>query len=247
MGANQFLGRLADAVQGRAVPVPMPAWCKPKVSEIEELIEIRQRDASSSWAGFIRYTDANGDRTERRIVCRAIEGYGQAETVSAWCCERKASRRFRIDRISELVCLETGEVIDPIAHFEDLRLHGALKVVDKSLNDLGRILVFMARCDGDAHPLEIESIDEALERYIIRFGGDDRMLATAQANIGKIAPDASDFIAALERIQHHPNARQLSGLLLDCVANVTSADGHIHPQEVEWAVLVSDALKVMAK
>ncbi|WP_292959671.1 TerB family tellurite resistance protein [Novosphingobium sp. UBA1939] len=234
-------------MKGKAVPVPLPSWCNPKIAEIEELIEVKQRDASSSWAGYIRYTDAQGEMSERRIVCRSIEGYGKAETVNAWCCERKASRSFRIDRMAELVCLETGEVLDPIQHFEQLRLHGALKVKDKSLNDFGRILVFMARCDGEVHPLEAESVDEALERYILRFGGDDRMLASAQANIGKIAPDGDDFVASLDRIQHHPEARSLSRLLLDCVSNVASADGELHPSEVEWAGLVSDTLKVMAR
>ena len=240
---SEFLSRLAKAVSGRAVPVPMPSWCHPSVSDVEEVIVAKERDGSSSYAGFIRYTDAGGVATARRIICRSISGYGRAETVTAWCCERKAARTFRIDRIDELVCLETGEVLDPAAHFEQLWMHGALKVADKALNDLGRVLVFMARCDGSVHPLEVESIEAALERYIVRFGGDDRMLSAALANIGKITPDGDDLVTSLDRIMRHHEARKVSRLLLDCVGQVTAADGHYAPAEIEWAEVVVDGLK----
>lgn len=243
---SSFLSRLSDAVAGKSVPVPLPVWCRPSVPDIEEVVEVKARDASSSWAGFVRYTDAGGIVTERRIVCRSISGYGCAETVTAWCCERKANRTFRIDRIAELVCLETGEVIEPTEHFEQLRLHGALKVSDKSLNDLGRVLVFMSRCDGSLHPLEADAIEELLERYLLRFGGDDRMLSSAMANIGKITPDGDDFVASLGRFEKHPQARQLSRLVLDGIGKVSYADGKLHGQEIEWSDLAGEYLRGLA-
>ncbi len=225
-----FLVRLAEAVRGKSVPVPMPEWAKITIpAEVEEIIEAKARDASSSWAGYVRYVDAKGDLSERRIVCRAISGYGRAETVSGWCCERRAPRAFRIDRMQELVCLETGEVLEPYPHFEQMRLMGALKVTDKALSDFGRVLAFMARCDGEVHPLEAESVETGLERYVIRFGGDDKTLETAARNI-----------------EQHPDARQIGRLMLDCVSNVTNADGKIHPREIEWIELVQVALKSMA-
>lgn len=241
-----MLDRLSVAVLGKAVEPPFPAWCQPKVGEFEELIEVRERDASSSWAGFIRYQNAKGELSERRIVCRAVEGYGSAETINAWCCEKREHRRFRIDRISELVCLATGEVMVPQEHFDELRLRGALKVVDKALNDFGRLLVFMARCDGTFHPLEADSVEHALERYIVRFGGDDRTFEVAHRNIGKIAPDGDDFVAALTRLHQHPSARQLGRLLIDCIDQVNVADGKLHPEEMEWSQIASDVLKRMA-
>lgn len=242
-----FLERLADVVRGKAVPVPMPDWARITLAEeVEEIIEAKARDQSSSWAGYIRYVDTKGDVSERRIVCRAIEGYGRAETVQGWCCERRAPRRFRIDRMQELVCLETGEVLDPLGHFEQLRMFGALKVTDKSMADFGRVLAFMARCDGEVHPMESQSIETALERYVVRFGGDDRMLETAVTNVRKITPDGDDFIASLGRLEQHPDARQLGRLLLDCVAKVTDADGRLHAREIEWIEVVQETLKAMA-
>lgn len=242
-----FLERLSDAVRGKAVPVPMPDWARITLTEeVDEIIEAKARDQSSSWAGYIRYVDTKGDLSERRIVCRSIEGYGRAETVLGWCCERRAPRRFRVDRMQELVCLETGEVLDPFGHFEQLRLFGALKVTDKSLADFGRVLAFMARCDGEVHPLESESIGGALERYVVRFGGDDRMLETAVTGLHQIAPDGDDFTASLGRLEQHPEARQLGRLLLDCVGKVIDADGRLHSREIEWVEVVEETLQAMA-
>lgn len=242
-----FLLRLAESVRGKSVPVRMPDWATITLpAEVDQIIEAQARDASSSWAGYMRYIDAKGQLSARRIVCRAIAGYGRAETVSGWCCERRAPRTFKIENMQELVCLETGEVLEPFPHFEQMRLMGALKVNDKALSDFGRVLAFMARCDGDLHPMEAESIETGLERYVMRFGGDDRTLETAAVNIRKIAPDADDFVSSLGRLESHPDARQIGRLMLDCVSNVANADGRLHPREIEWVELVQETLKAMA-
>ncbi|NKJ40802.1 TerB family tellurite resistance protein [Novosphingobium sp. SG720] len=246
VGSEQALERVAKAVAGKSVPVPMPEWCKPKSAEIEELIELRGRGKSSGWAGFMHYTDANGDTSSRRIVCRSISGNGRPETVTAYCCERKAHRTFRIDRIDELICVETGEVLDPATHFAELWSKGALKVADKTLTDFARVLVFMARCDGEFHPLELQEVEAALWRYGAEFGLDDKTIKTAVRGVGRIAPDSEDFVDSLKRISHHCEARLLSLMLLDSVDQVAAADGRIDEQEVEWASVVSDTLKVMA-
>ena len=244
---SEVLSRLSAAVSGMVVHPPKPEWAIASIPGAEETVAISERDASSSWAGFMRYVDAHGEVSERRIVCRAVEGYGQAETIAAYCCERKASRRFRIDRIEELVCLQTGEVIDPFPHFEQMRLHGALKVIDKSLSDFGRILVFMSRCDGSVHPLEVDAVHEGMGRYVLRFGGDDEVLARALKNIGKIAPDGEDFVTALERIGRHPEAKQVSRLIIGCMDKVALADGALHANELEWSAVAREYLEQIVR
>ena len=244
--ASPEIEQVAKAVKGKSVPVPTPEWCRPKPAEVEELIELRGRGKSSGWAGFMHYTDANGDESARRIICRSISGYGRPETVTAFCCERKAHRTFRIDRIKELICLETGEVLDPAVHFDELWRNGALKVADKTLTDFARILVFMARCDGEFHPLELKEVETALARYGAEFSIEDKTIKTAIRNSGKIAPDDDDFVMGLSKISKHPNARRLSRLLLESVSNIAAADGRIHQQEAVWTAVVSDALKVMS-
>lgn len=243
---SSVLTRLACAVSDLRVEPALPNWATVHVWDREEAIEIAQRDASSSWAGYLRYVDTAGKESQRRIVCKAIEGYGRAETITAYCCERRSSRRFRIDRIQELICLSTGEVLDPLDHFEQLRMRGALKVIDKSLCDLGRILVFMARCDGSVHPMEADAIEHGLTTYVLRHGGDDRVLETALRNSGKIAPDGDDLVASLERIRLHPEAKAVARLVLDCMGRVAIADGCLHSEEIEWTRLAEDYLKQVA-
>lgn len=243
---SELLVRLSGAVFALAVEPPKPAWAIANIPGREEAIVVAKRDPSSSWAGFMRYVDTQGEVSDRRIVCRAIEGYGRAETIAAYCCERKASRRFRIDRIEELICLESGEVIDPVPHFEMMRLHGALKVLDKSLSDIGRILVFMAKCDGAVHPLEIDAVHEGMGKYVLRYGGDDEDLARALKNIGKIAPDGEDLVKSLDRVGRHPERKQVSRLLLDCIGKVTMADGHVHADELEWGAIAQRYLTQIA-
>ena len=242
----ETLAQLSVAVNGIAVQPPSPAWAVANIPDVEELQEVYSRDAASSWAGFMRYIDIKGQVSERRIVCRAVEGYGRAETIRAFCCERKASRSFRIDRIKELVCLQTGEVIDPVSHFEDLRLFGALKVIDKSLSDFGRALVFMSKCDGSVHPLEVDAVHSGMEKYVLRFGGDDRVLDQALKNIGKIAPDGEDLVNSLDRLSKHPESKQVARLVLSCMENVVAADGQLHVDELEWSELSRKHLEHMA-
>nr|WP_246865952.1 TerB family tellurite resistance protein [Novosphingobium sp. SG720] len=104
----------------------------------------------------------------------------------------------------------------------------------------------MARCDGEFHPLELQEVEAALWRYGAEFGLDDKTIKTAVRGVGRIAPDSEDFVDSLKRISHHCEARLLSLMLLDSVDQVAAADGRIDEQEVEWASVVSDTLKVMA-
>ena len=242
MGAIE---RLAVAVHGKAVTPPSPEWFKSAIPEREEALQLAGRDKSSSFAAYIGYTAESGKRSERRIVCRKVEGYGKAETIGAWCCETRAHKRFRIDRISDLICLETGEVLDPFGHFEMLRLQGAIGVNDKALTDLCRILIFMAKCDGEVHPLEAETIATGVERYVLRFGGDDRVVNTALKNAAKLAPDHEDFVDSLLAIERHPHSRSLASLLIEQIGEVTVADGNLHANELEWSALASLSLKAM--
>lgn len=236
------LSELSHAVSGLSVEPPRPAWAVFSAPEVEETIAQVTRDGSSSWAGFIRYVDSSGATSERRIICRSVDGYGRADTITAICCEKRASRSFRIDRIQELICLESGEVLDPMAHFEQLRLHGALKVMDKALTDFGRILVFVSKCDGTMHPLEMEEVTDALGRYVLRIGGDDRTLEAAVKNIRKIAPDDIDLVEALGRLERHPEAKQVSRLILDSVNRVVAADGDLHADELAWSRTIEEFL-----
>lgn len=235
------------AVQEKKVTPSVPQKRTPRVSAKEAGDVIRPvRDHSSGWAGYIVYTDAKGETSERRIVVKRIEGYGRAETVFAWCCERSAYRRFLIGKISELVDVETGEVLNPQTHFNQLASEGAIGTTDKSLADLVTILVFLARCDGEAHPIEMEVIEDAVLTHIQRFGGEPKLAQKTARSARKLAPDADDFLAALTRVERHPNRAVLASMILDAAADVMAADGRMAAEEMHWFLPISEALEEMA-
>lgn len=236
------------AVRDIRVTPPVPRNRKPRASNCRaETVSAPVRDHSSGWAGFITYSDAKGDITERRIVVKRIEGYGQPETIFAWCCEREGYRTFLVSRILELVCAETGEVLNPKSHFKQLTQEGAIGTTDKSLADLVTIMVFLARSDGEFHPLEMDSIDKATVEHMMTFGGEPKAIKKAAKKARQLAPDADDFMAALRRIEKHPQRAKLAGFVVDAAEDIIASDGKVSTVEERWYQAVFDALACMAE
>lgn len=242
-----LVDKVVAAISDLHVPVAIPLGKNPAIAPREDATTTVERDASSGWAVWMEYVNAKGEASSRRVICRRIEGYGKAEVINGYCCESKQTKSFRVDRIAELVCLDTGEILDPIEHFETLRLFGSLQVVDKTLTSFVQLLVFVAKCDGHFHPLEVKEIDTAIERYVMRFGGDDRLIEAAKKNSRRLAPDALDFTFHFRAIERHPEVKSLSRLLLDSVGKVVDADARHAPQELTWAVTISDALHTLSE
>ncbi|PKQ00194.1 MAG: hypothetical protein CVT74_05060 [Alphaproteobacteria bacterium HGW-Alphaproteobacteria-13] len=206
------------------------------------------RDFSSGFGAFIRYVDAEGQETARRISCKRIEGDGGPELVKAFCFERRQLRSFRIARIVEMICPETGEILDPAETFRTIWTDGPIGCSDRTLTRLCQMMIFMARCDGDVHPLEEEAIDDLLCRYALRFDLNDHHLELARANAAKgQAPDDRDFIAGLEAIAGHPRAAQLARLVAEGLSSVAAADGVQHEREFHWGLEAQGILKALAK
>lgn len=260
MSVFQRLGRM---VHGLRVTPPLPPGRRALVDphEIDEPGEIdepdeawparplagpEQRDHSAPWSAYIRYTDSAGVESKRRITCRQLIGYGRAELVRAHCHERDAVRCFRIDRINELVCVETGEVFDPFERFEDMRLHGAIPVEDKAFVELARVLVFLARCDGEHHALEQAALEHHFGRYAMRFGGDDESIARVLKESGRLAPDGTDFVRSLRKFEHAALAPALCRFVIECASGIIDADGRHAPEELNWGIEMGNALKAVA-
>ena len=241
------LAQIEVAVRDVRVTPKAPKARKAKIGKEEfEQVAVPVRDHSSGWAGHISYVDAKGEHSERLIVVKRIEGYGHAETIFAWCCTREANRRFLVKGIKELYCAETGEILNPKKHFDLLASEGAIGTTDKSLADLITILVFLARCDGEFHPLEMESIDGAIEQHMIYFGGDRKSSRKAALNARKLAPDNVDVMNAIHRLGTHPQSALLAGIILDAAAHVVAADGVITDAEDKWQDMVIAALETIA-
>jgi len=246
MRFEEALSALSGSLGDRRVTPKLPTGRLPVSSENETSPALVERDNTSSWSAFIRYVDARGDVSERRFTCHKILGFGSATHVFGFCHERQAPRTFVVDRIEELVCCETGETFEAAPHFELLRQIGALTVEDKVLTDVARILVFLARCDGEYHPFERAALEDHFSRYCVRFNGTDAMAEAAIRGSGKLAPDGADLLKAIRRIANAPGDGKVARFVLECGADVIDADGRHAPEEVRWAVELSSALKAAA-
>lgn len=247
-GGKRETPNLERAVSNLRVVPKTPPKRKARVSaSVEESIPEPKRDHASGWAGFICYEDAKGEITERRIAVRRIEGYGKANAISAWCFERKAHRRFLVSGIRELICAETGEVLDAQSHFDKLAQQGVVESLDKSLADLVTILVFLARCDGHFHPNEQAAIDRAIQEHMMTFGGDAKQSKAAMKRALQLAPDGKDFMLALDRIGKHARRALLADLILDASEEVIEADGQTAGEEERWFDSVTAKLLEMAE
>ena len=65
------------------------------------MIDALDRATASHTALFIRYSDADGSTTDRRVRPLGLWFWGKVWTLIAWCELRNDFRMFRIDRIAE--------------------------------------------------------------------------------------------------------------------------------------------------
>jgi len=204
---------------------------------------IRSRDHSSSWSCRILYVDSKGKEKERDITCRRLDGYGHATHIHAYCHAREAPRMFKIENIREVMDLATGEMVEAKRHFEMLAATGALPFEDKGFADFTKITLFMAKCDGDYHPLEADALEAAITAYVIRFGGNDDMIEAAMRRTPAIAPDGRDVAIGLKRLKSSPIGTRVSRLILDHCGLIMDADGRHDQRETAWALELQEALK----
>lgn len=239
--------RVRAAIGDRRVTPPLPHGQQADVSGDHDRDEIGivERDASSGWSCFMVYRDAEGDMTKRRVTCRGISGEGRPVYFSGYCHERRAPRRFRIDRIIELIDYQTGELVEPLRQFEDLRMHGLLPMRDRSLADLALTMVFMAKCDGEFHPLEHDAIEQGLSRYLLRCGGSEHEISAVLKAIPALAPDGDDVCDAVKRLLKSGSCGSIARLIMDCSTDVMLADGRYQREETLWSnelmLLLADA------
>ncbi|MEO5605584.1 MAG: hypothetical protein ABIR02_08230 [Novosphingobium sp.] len=194
---------------------------------------------------FIAYVDAKGARSERRITARQLSGEPPRLLLLAFCHERKAMRSFRFDRIVEAVCAETGEVYLAAKLLEALAGEG-LAPIPHRLRRAVNVLVFLMRCDGHAHPAEWAAIDDALARYMLRFGGGEADHARAMDYAREIAPDCNDFLIAMRSFTHDPEVAQLGRWLDQALAGIIDADGTQSAEEFAWMTEACDFIATMA-
>lgn len=204
-------------------------------------------DDTAATTAFITYCDASGEPSARTITFRSLAMRdGRPESILSWCHARGAIRRFRFDRIEEMMCPETGEMLDPLEHCLQLKRDGALKVQDFVLIRMMRIVTFMARCDGELHALEKSHLEDVLGRYFRFFGGDDAEYECAIREAKRLAPGSRDFTRSINYLLTQDNRQELARFAIDACGGMMDADGHHRDEEVRWGIEAGNLLRQAA-
>lgn len=242
------LSKLRVALGDKKVPIAPPPGKQAIIPARDPALAARDaRDGASAASVFISYVKADGTASQRPITIKKLTGYhGEIEHVIAWCHARAKIRSFRADRITEMWCCDSGEIFDPHKRLADLVQFGAVRCDDLVMSAVTRLLVFMARCDGNFHLLEQDALVDALTRYCLRFGGSDDVLLAALEDCRSLAPDAKDMLAAFRLFARAPTGPQICRFVLDSSGKMIDADGRHAEEEIAWAVEMSAALKHIA-
>jgi len=192
--------------------------------------------AAESLAGVamvMEYTDSKGAESRRRIVVRTLVQSGAGRVVlRCFCCERKAMRDFRVDRIRALWSITTGEVRTDI-----VATLGAFAVTPPALPELQAIrplapeltlLVHLARADGDFELEERGAIVDFIGDAVAGIDAGSRKIADHLARLyptGDMMADALGLAVRMplprrQRLERHVRA-------------VVDADGILENEEFD--------------
>ena len=200
---------------------------------------VAEVDPVAGLACFITYNTADGRETFRSITCHRIERRGETSYVQGLCHKREAIRLFRIDRISEVADIATGEVLGDGSFFDRFRVDSSKDA--KSDNwGLSRsrkatllaglnALAFMAKIDGQWHPLEAAVIERFVcSMWLQKEWEGEPPLGEIIRHARNLAPDSHVFFASLKNISHSDTSTRL---LVRMLHQVAAADGVIKPEE----------------
>lgn len=245
--------RLFDWLLSRSpdLQTPAPEWTVPDLP-IQELVVpddptmlepelIRELDTELELEPIytaIEYSDAKGDYSLRRITMLRLSQGPHAPILAAICHERSAYRAFRTDRIKSFV--DSDGVVATAAEFFrdvlDIDLAAISPPIDPAVRLRAplQVLIAASRCDGFAHPEEIEAIVQYAEKELFSVGElptlDQMDRLTEQ--LRRLRPQRRTVERAFAQVQRMP-ADQLRRFTT-ALAAVVLADGELVMAETEF-------------
>ena len=157
---------------------------------------------------FIVYNGAKKERSRRLVVVRRVWARASDRgfvRFAGFCHLAVALRQFRTDRVDELICLATGEVIAEPADW--LRSHSGFAIEDPVIDNTRRALAavreelvllgYLARADGDFGLDELETMVDFVHEHAPVVPID---LAFVRQRLARLAPDGDEFEHAARRV-----------------------------------------------
>jgi TM2 domain-containing membrane protein YozV/uncharacterized tellurite resistance protein B-like protein len=215
---------------------------KADILEKSELIKNSESIKLNSLA-HINYTDASGQKSERRITLHSIcSTYGNDYMIQAYCHEREAERSFKLSRISQITDMETGEFFtNPQKYFLDRFQDTPIGKITKCFQKLESeilVLTFISRADGFLRKKERQIImNFILNNY--EYELDNNIL---EDEIRKTYCESSEFRKSLKKIKEFPilKREEIFKLSIDIVNTDKSPD----PMELGAIELIRQELEI---
>ncbi len=208
---------------------------------------------------IIDYTDAKGQTTRRRITMRAIEATAHGTCIRAICHERRAIRRFRLDRIDGVIdgdgvvhdatTFLTNEIeIDPALLGADRdNATSVARTIRDRLRPALSILVIASECDGEMHPEELDVICIYVEDELHDLAAHDPALSPSIETLDaltrlarRMRPTREALPGYLRSVLDMDTARKAR--FFDALGRLILADGRLAIEEIELAAEI-EALK----
>ena len=192
------------------------------------------------------YVDAQGDASRRMITVKRVYQQGAIVYVDAFCHLRRMARKFRLDRVVELVDVRTGELIEThIVHLSHLCAASGIvfekvprgtnhKAVMSSVADGCRLLLHIGHADGELHELETEVILQYVDERAhdaLKSVKPDYDVDAVHDWVRAQRPSWEQVKRAAERVLINPTHRRL---MQRSIRNLIDSDGVLHEQEA-WA------------
>jgi hypothetical protein len=203
-------------------------------------------------SAFVCIIDYEGDH--RLITCRRYDLIGDLGYVGAICHAAGGYRQFRCDRIRAVFDASTGELLGDGSFFNRFEVRSrreraptwGLSSSQRATLVAGlNVLAFMARCDGEWHPLETGSIESFVCSMWLRkeWSGEppiDEIIAHAQ----RLSPDSETFFKGLK---HYASSSTSTQLLRRAIGDLIAADGIICSAEIAWGTEIDAFFEAQAQ
>lgn len=115
----------------------------------------------------IKYTDSNGNQTDRDVLVKNIGSIKGKKAIFGYCKMRESNRTFIISKISECIDLDTGEFIDDIYDYLFDKYNDSpeksIDEFDKNEKDILNLLAYIGRADGQFKKEEKRIIHDAIK------------------------------------------------------------------------------------
>ncbi|MEQ8444146.1 MAG: hypothetical protein RIM72_08770 [Alphaproteobacteria bacterium] len=229
--ANELID-LILSVDGPEAQRPPGRFEAAQAPDSDDMIDTAELCDFVPFLVFLIYQDASGVISERQVTLRGlVTGPNGHPTLLGYCHVRRARRRFRIDRIREVIDCVTGERYDsPTALIDLLNLDETDTAVKQCRHGL-TVLSYLARCDGHYCARERDVVLTYVRQIACDQDVDEDRLNWL---LDRICPDAEVAVHSAKMLARGMGETSIR-TLLDYAGCLIDADGFHAPEEIAFA------------